>query len=583
MPLTTRIATLAAALALVLCATASAATRYVDDSGTNSPKCLNPGAPCKTIAYTLQEADSQDTVEVGGGTYAEQVVLGAGASLVGSNFSPAVTGGPAIVDGGAGTAVTSSTDGGIRKLSLRGQDGGLKVTGGAPTISQVAFDDPQAVSAGRLQITGGNPIRVAGSTFAGVGTAQFDTGIDISPGYKGSITVAASTLTHLNVAIGDGAGLTGATVLDLHDNTISVHGALGNVYGEGVISGSSKITARNNVLSGVAPGISQGFNLNDVAAKLQANRFSGFATAVNLFTPSNPVTMSGDLIVNNAVGIDTSVLTAPVTLTNETIVDNAKQIAILSGPISVDSSIIGAGGIEGSDCTITFSRGPTTTGNSCQAFQTSADPAFAGAGDYHLSAASPLIDAGNPAPPPPGEFDFDGQARLTDGDGDCTARRDMGVFEHAASASCTAPAGPAGPAGPSGRSVANETNGAAAAPRLTSLRIARRVRAARRASVSFRLDRAASVSLRVERLLGGRKLGRRCVGIARGARIARSRRCTRASAILRLRRSGHAGANTLKLPARIHGRPLLRGSYRLVAVATDAGRSSLPARRGFHV
>ena len=56
-----------------------------------------------------------------------------------------------------------------------------------------------------------------------------------------------------------------------------------------------------------------------------------------------------------------------------------------------------------------------------------ADPLFAdpGSGDYHLSASSPCIDAGNPAyHPAPGETDIDGQPRLFGG------RVDMGADEY---------------------------------------------------------------------------------------------------------------------------------------------------------
>jgi hypothetical protein len=58
------------------------------------------------------------------------------------------------------------------------------------------------------------------------------------------------------------------------------------------------------------------------------------------------------------------------------------------------------------------------------------DPLFVDGpgGDYHLTAASPLLEAGDPAA---GGFplDRDGAPRVTDANGDCTPRRDMGAFE----------------------------------------------------------------------------------------------------------------------------------------------------------
>lgn len=64
---------------------------------------------------------------------------------------------------------------------------------------------------------------------------------------------------------------------------------------------------------------------------------------------------------------------------------------------------------------------------------TAVDPRFVdpGAGDFHLAAGSPLIDAGPTAAALPGlgASDLDGAPRLTDGDGDGVARLDLGAFE----------------------------------------------------------------------------------------------------------------------------------------------------------
>jgi hypothetical protein len=86
---------------------------------------------------------------------------------------------------------------------------------------------------------------------------------------------------------------------------------------------------------------------------------------------------------------------------------------------------------------ISFSRGPTTAGGSCQAFQANADPQFV---DYQLSAASTaLIDTGNPAAPL-ATLDIAGGPRLVDGNADCQPRRDMGADEfEPVSAACTPP------------------------------------------------------------------------------------------------------------------------------------------------
>lgn len=70
-----------------------------------------------------------------------------------------------------------------------------------------------------------------------------------------------------------------------------------------------------------------------------------------------------------------------------------------------------------------------------------ADPMFVNpASDFHLLATSPLVDAGTPGVLGGAESptDLDGNPRLADGNGDSTARRDLGAFEY------TPPAPPGG-------------------------------------------------------------------------------------------------------------------------------------------
>ncbi len=58
-------------------------------------------------------------------------------------------------------------------------------------------------------------------------------------------------------------------------------------------------------------------------------------------------------------------------------------------------------------------------------------PGFLGPQDYHLAPGSPLVDAGDPAGLAAGDSSTDasGAARITDGNGDCSARRDVGAYE----------------------------------------------------------------------------------------------------------------------------------------------------------
>jgi Tol biopolymer transport system component len=89
--------------------------------------------------------------------------------------------------------------------------------------------------------------------------------------------------------------------------------------------------------------------------------------------------------------------------------------------------------------------------------------------------------------------------------------------------------------------------------------------------IHFRLDRSATVSLRVERLLPGRRAHGRC-----SARAHRGRRCTVVKRVGRLAAvHGRAGANAVRFSGRVGARALAPGRYRLIA--TPAGGRSRTA------
>lgn len=102
-------------------------------------------------------------------------------------------------------------------------------------------------------------------------------------------------------------------------------------------------------------------------------------------------------------------------------------------------------------------------------------------------------------------------------------------------------------------------------------------------TIRYRLSEAATVTFGVERAAPGRRVGGRCL---RPARANRARpRCTRYVPVPgRFTHRGRAGANSLPFPARLAGRRLAPGRYRLVAVARDAaGNRSAPRRTAFRV
>ncbi len=154
-----------------------------------------------------------------------------------------------------------------------------------------------------------------------------------------------------------------------------------------------------------------------------------------------------------------------------------------------------------------------------------------------------------------------------------------------ADAGCTESPGSGGSGPPNGDGPSAQPN---VAPVVSGVSLgARRFRAARAGPaiaaapvgtrVSYRLSEAASVTVRYERKVAGRRVGGRCRAPSRRNRA--RRRCTRwvlmgGSAPL----SGKAGANSFRLSGRWRGRAQVPGTYRLRLSAKDAAGMTSAAR-----
>jgi hypothetical protein len=90
------------------------------------------------------------------------------------------------------------------------------------------------------------------------------------------------------------------------------------------------------------------------------------------------------------------------------------------------------------------------------------------------------------------------------------------------------------------------------------------------AKVSYAVSKPATVTFTVQRLRSGRRVGKRCLAPARRRRHAP--KCTRATTLkTTFPHAAQSGANAFTFTGRLAGRALPRGSYRLRAVAADAG------------
>jgi hypothetical protein len=104
------------------------------------------------------------------------------------------------------------------------------------------------------------------------------------------------------------------------------------------------------------------------------------------------------------------------------------------------------------------------------------------------------------------------------------------------------------------------------APALSGL--AGKLKAGVPGTIAYRLSEAATVTFTLERLSIGRKVKKRCVRQTKRNRKRRS--CTLYSKLAAYTQSGAAGANSLPIPAKVGGKPLKPGLYRITAIARDA-------------
>jgi hypothetical protein len=177
---------------------------------------------------------------------------------------------------------------------------------------------------------------------------------------------------------------------------------------------------------------------------LYRNRISDHSSGVNV-CGNTFATLNGDVLYANGVGVFVNDCPPddPVSIKSSVLWENSfADVHMIGGDLSIDSSILSnpiskAGSATTPFvCSIVFSRGATTAGtdpDGCDSFQTSADPVFAdpapGVRDFHLTQASPMVDAGNPGMSTFMVFDPDDDPRSLDGDCDGAARPDIGADE----------------------------------------------------------------------------------------------------------------------------------------------------------
>ena len=438
------------------------------DTGNNSNACTAISAPCLTVDAAAAKAapGGGGTVRIDrGDTYLENVIVPTGVSLSGEEIAGPDTG-PAIIDGGAGTGVSvipGASAGTIRGLTLRGNQEGLGLFGNAASITQNVFDDPTAGARG-ISMSNGVGAQITGNTFTGDGTTLQ---VAMAIG-DGSVTVTGNTISGYWLGISaQGTGGAGATSTPtIAGNTITGTHQSGMQAGAAIFitQGSNPLIEANDVIA-PGSGASAAIYVNgfsepaSTGATLRRNLVRGHNTGISLIDTVLPTTSTSDVVsgatsagleVKDQAAVSPSV--ANSVITNGTFWGNAIDVRTFNNTLTLDSTVV-EDPIDDftATCAISFSRGPTTTGSSCDTFQTTAAPLFvnAAANDFHLQPASPMIDAGNPSAPLAGVLDLDGEPRALDATpttcADLVQRRDIGADEFFAVQPVCAPPTPPTP------------------------------------------------------------------------------------------------------------------------------------------
>jgi hypothetical protein len=326
---------------------------------------------------------------------------------------------------------------------------------GSATVRGQTFDDEANGSTGALVNPGATDVLLEDNVFSDptpVVNSEARFGVTLS-GTGADIRLHRNTLTGLSGGISINGGGAGVTVAD---NRFTQLRAAQINDGRGIhVEGSADPTITHNSFTDPASTGTIGVEVIDGASvSLRRNYIDGLNVAVAANEISE-LSLDSDLLVRNQAGLlaaDTSASDpTSITATNLTTYDNnGSDIALGTNnganlQLSLNSSAVSAP-IQilfgGPTCQISFSRGPIpvtpTPLESCDDFQTEADPQFADptpdaddeAEDYKLTAASPLVETGDPATiPGASTLDQEGDPRRLDADGDCVFRRDIGADE----------------------------------------------------------------------------------------------------------------------------------------------------------
>jgi hypothetical protein len=489
-------------------------------------------------------------------------------------------------------------------------------------------DANSAASGGGLYVNAvGHPVEVSRNSFAGNTATSSDGGVSVQ---AESLTFALNLVTG-NTARFSGGGL---NISSISSATVAFNQFTGNVlsdpagtatrrgaglfkFGGGTIDQQYNLFQDNTITfagGSTTDSAGAGEYFQGPTVTMRSERFIGNSIQVpnsggeaegaglamegcdsgqsiqaeNLVAAGNKFTGSGTGTREGA-GVYTGCALGPIALTlrNATIAGNdaggtagatAGLFGATADTLTMNNSVV-AGNSGGTDLagfaskTVSFSDAcplVAGSGNFCS------DPLLLGAatGDVHQTAASPTLDKGsNSLVPADLTSDFEGDARIQG------SAVDIGADERSPDLAVVDTGAPG---------VSNASIGKvfAVSGKPTAINARKKRKVKRGTTIKYTLSEAATVSLRIDRRLKGRRIkrGKKRVCVKPTRKNRKKRRCTRLKKAGTLTRRSVAGKNSVKFTGRIGRKALKRGSYQLTITATDAaGNKSKPKRLRFRI
>jgi parallel beta-helix repeat protein len=394
---------------------------------TTNPVVFNVPADKATIQEAIDGASDGDAILVATGTYAEHLNFKGKAVTVQSSDGPDAT----VIDGGQNGLVVKFVSGEGPSSVLKGftvrnglhsgndtpcTGGGICVYWSSPTITNNKIVDNFGCIGVGIEVGNGSPTIqdniISNNAREFCTGGQGGAGISVSGGT--GTRILRNVVSKNNIADGSGGGI--------------------------YLSGTANATVKDNIIKNNRAGMEGGgIDISSADAQLIQNEITGNVAAQGggIYLGSsmfNSPALINNTIVENLGSLGSGVFTdgnnISATLVNNIIAGKAGQSAVHCGnangyptPKFKNNLIHSASGSAIS--------GVCTDQNGING-NISADPLLNNPylGYYAPLAGSPAIDAGDSSYPDLPGTDLAGSPRIIDGNGDATARVDMGAYEY---------------------------------------------------------------------------------------------------------------------------------------------------------